>query len=138
MASTSYFFSYFFLFFQNIPIYSYFCSEIPIFPIFSLIWNKTYRYLQVCSYMTISATVKKKSILHLTIPRSIIKHNMCMYEKHICYLKMISHKYINDCFCSQSPFPCCVFYHSLFLYHSIIFTGEDLFLWEYPGGSRYA
>ena len=69
-ASTSYFFpifSYFFLFFQNIPLYSYFCSEIPIF---SLIWNKIYRYLQVCSYMTISASVEKfsaptgASILH--------------------------------------------------------------------------
>ena len=28
------FFSYFFLFFQNLPIYSYFCSKIPIFSYF--------------------------------------------------------------------------------------------------------
>ena len=119
-ASTSYFFptfSYFFLFFQNLPIYSYFCSEIPIFSYFftHLVENKTYRYLHFCSYMTIGATVEKclpptgASILNLhsvhiivhlniglthkrmhpSIPTSSMKHNICMYEKHICYPEMI-------------------------------------------------
>ena len=56
-ASTSYFFptfSYFFKIFLFIPI---FASKFLFFPIFSLIWNKTYRYLHFCSYMTIGATV---------------------------------------------------------------------------------
>ena len=50
------FFSYLFLFFQNIPI---FAPKFLFFPIFSLIWNQTYRHLQVCSYMSISATVDR-------------------------------------------------------------------------------
>ena len=119
-ASTSYFFptfSYFFKIFLFIPI---FCSEIPIF---SLIWNKTYRYLHFCSYMTIGATVEKfsaptgASILNLhsvhimvhywsnsfatqgwCMHSSLMKHNICMYEKHICYPEMIWHQYINDWF----------------------------------------
>ena len=60
-ASTSYFFpifSYFSKIFLFIPI---FAPKFLFFPIFSLIWNKIYRYLQVCSYMTISATVEKIS-----------------------------------------------------------------------------
>ena len=58
-ASPSYFFpifSYFSKIFLFIPI---FAPKFLFFPIFSLIWNKTYRYLQVCSYMTISATIEK-------------------------------------------------------------------------------
>ena len=33
--------------------------------------------------------------MHPSIPRSIMKH-ICMYEKHICFLKIILHQYIND------------------------------------------
>ena len=33
--------------------------------------------------------------MHPSIPRSMMKH-MCMYEKHICFLKIILHQYIND------------------------------------------
>ena len=33
--------------------------------------------------------------MHPSIPRSIMKH-MCMYEKHICFLKIILHQYIID------------------------------------------
>ena len=33
--------------------------------------------------------------MHPSIPRSIMKH-MCMYEKRICFLKIILHQYIND------------------------------------------
>ena len=33
--------------------------------------------------------------MHPSIPRSITKH-MCMYEKHIYFLKIILHQYIND------------------------------------------
>ena len=33
--------------------------------------------------------------MHPSIPRSIMKH-MCMYEKHICFLNIILHQYIND------------------------------------------
>ena len=32
--------------------------------------------------------------MHPSIPRSIMKH-MCMYEKHIRFLKIILHQYIN-------------------------------------------
>ena len=39
--------------------------------------------------------------MHPSIPRSIMKHNMYMYKKHICYFKIISHQYINDCFLKQ-------------------------------------
>ena len=34
--------------------------------------------------------------MHPSIPRSIMKHNMSMYEKLICFLKIILHQYIND------------------------------------------
>ena len=34
--------------------------------------------------------------MHPSIPRSIMKHNMSMYEKCICFLKIILHQYIND------------------------------------------
>ena len=33
--------------------------------------------------------------MHPSIPRSIMKH-MCMYEKRICFLKIILHQYNND------------------------------------------
>ena len=52
--------------------FSYFVPQIPIFPIFSLMWNKTYRYIQVCSYMPIHASEETfsappvASILHST------------------------------------------------------------------------
>ena len=34
--------------------------------------------------------------MHPFIPRSIMKHNMSIYEKRICFLKIILHQYIND------------------------------------------
>ena len=34
--------------------------------------------------------------MHPSIPRSIMKHNMSMCEKHICFLKIILHQDIND------------------------------------------
>ena len=34
--------------------------------------------------------------MHPSIPRSIMKHNISMYEKSICFLKIILHQYIND------------------------------------------
>ena len=34
--------------------------------------------------------------MHPSIPRSIMKHSMSMYEKRICFLKIILHQYIND------------------------------------------
>ena len=35
--------------------------------------------------------------MYAPIPRCIMKHNMCMYEKHICYLKPVFH-------CDAKPF----------------------------------
>ena len=77
-ASTSYFFpifSYFSKIFLFIPI---FAPKFLFFPIFSLIWKKTYRYLQVCSYMTISATVENfnsvQIMAHLDIGLTHLKH----------------------------------------------------------------
>ena len=34
--------------------------------------------------------------MHPSIPRSLMKHNMNMYEKRICFLKIILHQYTND------------------------------------------
>ena len=34
--------------------------------------------------------------MHSSIPRSIMKHNMSMYEKCICFLTISLHQYIND------------------------------------------
>ena len=84
MASSSYFFPifpiyYFFLkillFFQKLAIFSYFCSKIPNF---SFMWNKTYRFLQVCSYMLIHAPEEKthcksfKPLLYLVLCYSVL------------------------------------------------------------------
>ena len=85
-------FSYFFKIFLFIPI---FAPKFLFFPIFSLIWNKNI-YFQVCSYMTLGATVEKisaptgASILHwnsihikadLNIGLTHLKHrgNVCTY-----------------------------------------------------------
>ena len=121
------FFSYFFLFFPIFPKSSYlflFLLQNSYFFLFFYSFGIKHTYLQVCSYMTTSATVENfsppagASILHLfcanngslrywsnsfetqggyvypSIPRSIMKH-MCMYEMHICFLKIIFHQYIN-------------------------------------------